>query len=283
MIGITSYLPDKDSRVKRLEAHRQQLEWLKFAFPEEDIVVCYQNYKPEEIPIESDLVFDEGIGAAPARNEVLKKFYSSDDDVLMLLDDDVWFYDYYNAKDFLKDIRNVKSWGMITPLNPAQSPFKEMNFKNIEIIEHSWILERCTSVLACGCYILRNFKKVYNKEYYFNTEMHPWELTGYEDIDFTLQLLADNIPVYKCCQVVEKGPNNESTLFDTEQYRLANHKQNISISCNKWLHIGVTSDGKVKNIKQSAQKILLVPRSTPYVLESNLYPKPKNTGMKSIF
>lgn len=286
MIGITSYLPnDSIIREKRLAIHREQLDWFKQALPDQKIIGCYQNYGYTPVPNESsdNLIFDSGIGMCEARNKLLEKFYGSDDDVLILCDDDVWFYDYYDSRNFLKDIEKFNDWGLIQILSPMHSPFKEANYKNIEVIQDNWILEPGTTILGVGLYILSNLKKRYCKEYYFDSSIKSWELSGYEDVDFFLQLYRDRIPIYKCNQLIEKSKEGGSTLFHTEDFRLENHKINIAATCSRYEKIGVGLDGSLTNVDKAAKHPILVKRDIPYVIEDRIKPKEKSTGMKSLF
>ena len=115
LIGQVSYLPNNELRTKRLEAARFQIEWLNKLLPQVKIVSVAQAYNASDYV---DGVFyheyENGIGAGPARNVILKEFYNSDYDWLFLCDDDTVLYPHYSADEFIKDIAfNVEKFDKI--------------------------------------------------------------------------------------------------------------------------------------------------------------------------
>lgn len=288
-IGIISYLPnDNELRTKRLQAHIKQLEWLKEWYPGIDINCIYQNYKEEEIPKEFITSYEEytnGIGAAASRNVLLEKFYHSDKDYMLLLDDDRLMYDYYDAKNFINDLIAVEKPNtvpIVMPLDPRFSPFKQENYRSKHIVETDWIIERNTSIMCSGIYIIGNIKKYHDKEIYFDENMDAAKSEGYEDADFLLQFMRNKLGVYKCKQLIVKSLNSEdSVIFDGMTDRLNRHKQNLKALADKYSDIGVVanSSGSVslKKVQLFSMTSILVSRSKKYEFKENLiYSKKTN-------
>ena len=139
MIGIISYYPDNEYlRTRRIQAHKNQIDWLTNLFKDEKITIVSQNYNETDYIIKDNIQYikyDKGIGPGKARNVILEKFYNSNDDTLFLLDDDIMMYDYYNVTPLLLDFYyNSSNYKMdaIIPNNPEFMPFKKFIYEKTD-------------------------------------------------------------------------------------------------------------------------------------------------------
>lgn len=291
LVGIISYLPDDlEVRDKRLTTHIKQLENIDSTFDNMDFLTIYQNYSELEIQqCEARIInksntstyqTHKALGANPARNIILKEFYSSDYEFLMLMDDDTVFYPYYDVKYLFSDLlayRNKTNIGMIRPCVPFMSPFKESNYKDRSTIEQCWILRSSMGLIPFCMIILSNLKENFGKEIFFDEVMNPRKGEGYDDYDFVFRLKEQNIPSHRCQQIVVNPLYSDSVVYSDETRR----KQHIDNICNVYnrypkLNVKYTVvEGKVKSdiSKLSNYLPLYIPRQQVYVFESGMIPK----------
>ena len=232
IIGIISYLPnDENLRLKRLQAHHKQIELLNKLNC--SIYILAQNYKKEELLNNNNIhyiLFDNGIGPSNTRNELLKRFYKSSEDWMLLCDDDRYFYDYYNIYDFFSELNITSSKFLqldyIRSHMASKLPFKKQIYEQPLNLTH-YVFEDTQTIGDTGIAIIKNFKKYYNKElYYDNLKAENGE--GYEDKDFCCQLKLNHIKTHILTTFISASYNytENSTLFTSMDNRLELHENN---------------------------------------------------------
>lgn len=296
LVGIIAYIPnDERLRKIRIDCHKKQLEWIRTEFcknVEYDIMGVYQNYTEQEVPENVDIVklHLEGIGAPRARNEILDEFYKDNKyDVCVVLDDDRLLYNYYDMTMFLPDLLNMKDERIkcIMPLDPRFSPFKQINYKQKQVIEENWVLKK-TTTSASGVFILHKNIKPY-KIYFEDLRSNLGQ--GYDDGDFLFKMLDKNIPPYRCYQLIIKTlGGDDSVLFEDYEKRLSLHESNLKVLYERWKHLGIkmtyNKEGKFRgftqpNINNELPLYITLPRKNKYEFEERMIYKKKVKNDKS--
>jgi hypothetical protein len=222
MAGIISYLPD-DTRLAdtRIEAHMKQLEWLRqFQLP---TTVVEQNYGLRLLhPRDSVIRYTKGIGPSAARNEILKKFYNSRYDWLLLLDDDVRIYEYYDYTNLIRQMReypdDFKKLDGFTCIVPNYVPFRQAN-KDDKTFNTHWKMQRLHFGEAVPILFMRNLKKFYDDEIYFDDSFSVSDDKIREDIEFHLRF-AQKYRMYQSTVMIGNFFNmhpEDSTLWLPER------------------------------------------------------------------
>lgn len=289
LIGIISYLPNETKlRQKRLKSHIQQLKELRNIFKDIFIYDVLQNYTEDEIKlldVDEYKVFDTGIGAGPARNEVLDYYYNSNYNTLLMLDDDTSFYNYYNIGEILEDIEALddKRIGLVTSLIPMLTPFKEINYQYEKIINNNFILHtKFQSLTSIGAtYIITKYLK--EKRLHFEN-LDPTKNEGYEDMDFYFKVLDSGFAIYKCNQLIMKLIlMDDSTIFKNREGRQSLMKNNMKVMYEKYKYLGLelktpTSFNldKVYYGNNIDVNMINVPRKEKYIFTEDVKYVPKN-------
>ena len=235
VIGIISYLPDNpELRSNRLDKHKRQLELFKTL--NVPIFIVAQNYKQEEltnIPNINYYVTEKGIGPANARNILLQTFYNSQEDYMMLCDDDIVFYEYYGIRDFFNELitnpnKFIDDLDYIRGVMASKVPFKQTVYDQRLNLTH-YVFEDRDTIGTTALAIVKNFKKYYNKEIYYE-DLNVSEGNGYEDKDFCCKLKINNIKTHVLDTFILKAFNytDNSTLFNTYEDRMNVHNDNNS-------------------------------------------------------
>ena len=235
VIGIISYLPDNpELRSNRLDKHKRQLELFKTL--NVPIFIVAQNYKQEElsnIPNINYYVTEKGIGPANARNILLQTFYNSQEDYMMLCDDDIVFYEYYGIRDFFNELitnpnKFINDLDYIRGVMASKVPFKQTVYDQRLNLTH-YVFEDRDTIGTTALAIVKNFKKYYNKEIYYE-DLNVSEGNGYEDKDFCCKLKINNIKTHVLDTFILKAFNytDNSTLFNTYEDRMNVHNDNNS-------------------------------------------------------
>jgi hypothetical protein len=95
-------------------------------------------------------------------------------------------------------------------------------------------LVKLTKHISGGFFIIKNFKKHYGKEYYFDET-----ISILEDQELGVRLAVDRYAVYECCNVILMSSiTNKSTIYvdDNEDRKLANAQATKEI-CDKYSNI----------------------------------------------
>lgn len=244
LVGIISYFTnDEKLREKRKKAHKDQLDWIYNTLPNPYVVVCAQNYRPEDFDPRVNKYIDEGnipIGPCKARNIILRELYASDEDFFIMLDDDTYPYPYYDSYQFFQDLPNpeFRKLDVIGALVPQQVPFKKSNYMDPNLLTHHLFVRK--PVRQLQFLILNNFRKLYNEEIYFDENMDPKKGTGQEDEDFLIQILAKGYTMMNCNTLIQNSPAYEaSTLFEDREARIKIFEMNAEALVNKWKDYGI--------------------------------------------
>lgn len=144
-------------------------------------VVYAQGYKDGDFVEGVDYIVNFGPTKRPAgaRNELLHLFYGSNEDFGLFVDDDIMLYegekygDSDNMVDILRDIPIESLDGVDTmePINPSQTPFSALYQKKGGILRHNLLLKRHIATSG-GAIFIRNFKKHYDEEVFFEDWKH---------------------------------------------------------------------------------------------------------------
>lgn len=285
IIGIISYLPnDVVLRSKRLDKHRKQLELFKTL--NVPIYIVAQNYKQEElskIPGINYYCIDRGIGPANARNIMLQTFYNSNEDFMMLCDDDMVFYDYYGIRDFFNELitnpnKFINDLDYIRGVMASKVPFKQTVYTQRLNLTH-YVFEDRDTIGTTALAIVKNFKKYYNKEIYYE-DLNVSEGNGYEDKDFCCKLKINNIKTHVLDTFILKAFNytDNSTLFNTYEDRMNVHSNNNSKIYEKYKDL---FDNNILKKCYKSPKVA-IKRCNDIVIPNNLIPD-KLKLKKSLF
>lgn len=292
LIGQVSYLPRNELRTKRSEAARFQIEWFNKILPQVRIVSVAQAYD------ESDYVdgvfyheYENGIGAGPARNVILKEFYNSDYDWLLLCDDDTVLYPYYSVDEFIKEVafnpEKFENIDAISALEPEYYPYKKLNYEDRANLTHYKFEPRVLNSGSATSFI-RNIKKYYGKElYYPNIDANKGE--GREDIEFLIEWLKQGFTWYTMQTMIRKSLCfDKSSIFgaDTKaRDKILMH--DLDVICERYKYDGITRDIKGKitwanfnNRFNKSEKLLYIERNEPIEYDEQTTPKEKHNSIK---
>lgn len=288
-IGIISYLPnDEKVRQDRIKAHHKQLALMyKLNCP---IYILSQSYQDSDF-VENDVIHyikhEKGIGPANARNELLRQFYNSEDDWMLLCDDDRYFYDYYDIFTFFNEIiNNSKKFidlDYIRTHSANKLPFKKLIYEN-PLNLTNYVFEDTQTIGDTGIALVRNFKKYYSKELYYN-DLKAENGEGYEDKDFCCILKLNGIKTHILTTFISSSYNytESSTIFKSYDYRMSVHSSNNELVVERYKNTDLFVNGKLN--KKYKDNPILVPRKCPMVIPDNLKPKYEsgNTNAKKLF
>jgi len=144
--------------------------------------------------IKSDLQMPPG----HARNIGLNHFYSTDDDYCILLDDDT----YIEKGDSLIDTVKAKDIGDVITVTHSDLCYYLDSFTKHHMVKG------CNHIIT-GCFIVRNFRKRYKQELFFNTNFVADEEIGLlygEDVNFARRAITKGYRVY---EVLSSAVNEE--------------------------------------------------------------------------
>ena len=291
MIGIISYLPDNELRSQRLEASRVQIEWLNKLLPNTRKLSICQRYNKDELPPPDYQLYTEGIGAANARNIILKEFYQTDYDWLFLCDDDTIAYQYYHYEDFIHDIVNnpdkFNGIDAVSAVEPEYHPYKKLNYQDrANLTYYKFEPRELNSGSATS--IIRNVNKYYDTEVYY-PDIDATTGEGREDMEFLFDWLKHGFTWYTMDTWIRKSLMfDKSSLFgkDTKSRDklLMTCLDNI---CKRYAQDGLQrlSNGKITwsafNDKYNkSKKVLYIKREKPIEFEDNVKPKEKQFSKK---
>jgi hypothetical protein len=225
-IYIISYLPDDITlRNKRKEFHKKQLEWCNDNNLE--VIVIAMNYTPEDY-IDGIRYIYKGEKMPPgyARNVALKDFYNSNRDFAVFADDDsilsspgYGYSDTFFQKFNKWDTKKQQKLYYVQPVIPNWMPYKKT------INTHTdFAFDGCIKAKS-SFFILKNFKKHHQVEFYFSEEFKYVNniLIPSEEFDFVIQLneagfttlTMKNIVLYEYA-----AKDSDSTYVNSRQERL---------------------------------------------------------------
>lgn len=274
MIGMISYLPDDTVlRQKRLQCALTTYNYLTKLFPEEIIHIVDQNYTQEDRKLFGSNIkwwcMSYGIGPAKARNFILELFYKSTDDYCILTDDDISFYDYYDADIFMRNLYYGKynNYGIdiVVPLSPNLKPFKQRLLD--AGIDRNFVLFPSSLSDIPNFMLLKNSRK----HLFYNDSLDLFSSDIPEDADFILRCMLSKKTCYVGWFIIKKNlALYDSVLFPNEL--LSDTIEHRRLTAN--LRSYIESTYKIKMSKFSRRynsaKTLLIPRDTYYTLPDNL-------------
>ena len=291
-IGIISYLPDTEFREKRKQVHCDQISWLRQLYGNnQEIYVVAQNY--EENDYLDNLIYHKAnkpLGGSIARNIILKRFYESDEDYLLILDDDTMIYPYYHMDIMMKEFQTVPSKyleeiDMTVASYPAYKPFKKVIFNDPQN-KFMYKFVPKPHIINMSLMFLKNLKKYYDKEIYFDEKMvlpPDFELTM-EDTEFGLACIVEGMKCYQAECLIAKCPNwNTSTIYKDESKRLDKNKKSIEYIIEKYKNYGILrreygrmDTKRFNKAFHKAKQILYIPREEPIQFSEKEIPENNN-------
>lgn len=251
IVGIISYLPEDSAiREQRKSAHQKQLEWLRSILPDTPIYVAQRGYREEDFVDGINYISaDPGVGAA--RNNLFREFYRTDEDFMLILDDDFGLYDYYGGDEMLREVNDYPEKFMELDLinfsNPTKAGFRKPMMDNREIVEKYYTFNSIASKQVCLA-IVKNFKKYYNKEYFFYNEPTAYSTIA-EDYEFIFQLILDGLNAVTGADLIGKVFSNLSTVTDYSK-KLSNSKQHIEMLNSTYLYLAKKYELPMTDVNQ---------------------------------
>lgn len=223
---IISYLPDEQKlREKRLQHHKQQLDWLEDLYSRgyiEGINVFEMNYTDEEkedhLNQYESLNFvnfdNEKLMPGFARNRLLDQFYNSLDSFGLFMDNDCMIKpDSIMGDDIIYYFRQkwdeMDGLDLISIIYPYMEPYTKNYQENKEFRDNNLYFRRATGFKG-SLFFIRNIKKDYDKEIYF-------EWGESEELDFSMEFIYNGLGSHKCYNAVlrEMG-QSYSSLYTAE-------------------------------------------------------------------
>jgi len=230
---ILSYFGNDEVREKRKEFHKRQLEWLFSQKPDMKVVIYAQGYKPEDFIKQDNIRYIVNEGAllppGPARNMLLKDFYSSDNDYGLFMDNDSVLYEHYEGKDIINFINDrgkefLRRVDCFYPLDPRKKPFRKYIEQNKDMFEKNFVLNNVDN-LKTSLFFLKNLRKHFDKDFHMKyngiEELYfDEEFEVLEDVDFGFCLVITRRRVYEAPSLILKEfAVNDSTLFKDDKSR----------------------------------------------------------------
>lgn len=286
LIGIISYLPDTEIRIKRYNTHKKQVAWLQELYPDCEIWVVAQNYREEEyLDGVNYFTYSEGIGPSKARNVLLGLLYSSEENFMLLADDDSIIYPYYNMEEFMRlfaqdDNGCLDGVDWVVAVDPEVRPFKKSIFIDKSNLTH-FKLSRKPMGLGTSLGFIRNIRKHYGQTIYYNEDLNPCGGgLGYEDIEFCIRWMLEKRTLYVADAWIKKSPMwNKSTIFTDKGDRADNKKPSLKLVLEQYARFGITfKDNRLiskefNNSFNQTEPRMYIPRPTPIELPEKLIPK----------
>jgi len=227
-IYIISWFGEGANLDKRLQYHDNQLAWCHKNNLEP--VVFAQNYKEEYYRENVTYIRYNGqvLRFGEARDRLLPLFYQSDDDFAIFADNDALLYEgpkYGHNDQFVQimkdiDVKQFDHIDLFYPINPAFVPFSKDLEKHKIIDQTGWRMR--PGYVAAQFFILKNLKKFYNKEYYYdpNFVKSDRSILPAEDQEFAVRLINDGYTSFACLNLIKKDQglhNSDSTWSDHDR------------------------------------------------------------------
>ena len=157
---------------KRRAFHNTQLEYIIKHWPDAEITVVAQEYKPEWYDEQVTEYIKTGqLTTAAARNILLKRFYDSTDDWALFMDDDCIFDDRLQPQEFVRSLMNGDfndtDADIITPIFGRFQPIHGVIKDNQHILDQCYYL-KSTTMLKTTAFFLRNLRKRHGHGMFFD-------------------------------------------------------------------------------------------------------------------
>ena len=274
-IYIISYLGQHDQD-KRLDIHNRQLDW---AISQNlKPIVLAQHYKDEWYRDDVEYIKHDGmlLRQVEARNILLNHFYASDQDFAIFADNDCYLYqgEKYGYNDrFVDTFRNIPkqnldSIDLFVAINPKNQPFTKDFETNKRLYETRWSFS--PAFIASGLFVLRNLKKFYDDEIYFDMNMikEDRSIIACEDQDLPIQMIMKNYGTFVCNNIVmkEEGSTSSTWTKNDKELRRKLTKEGHDYISNKF-NLPIQSESEkgiwMKTFKKKNKK--LKPRLVPII------------------
>ena len=174
---------------------------------------------------------------AKARNALLQHFYASDDDWAIFADDDTKLLtDQEQVLDTIRPfLASLPDY--VAAAKPAYGGSAPMISDKRTMLEVDKRTFGFTTSIAGGWFFLRNLRKVYNKEIFFDDEL--WTIDPFvamEDADFGLNLIDNGWKILSASSLfVAVDLTTESTWSDAKNVvRLQSNQRGKEILTKKW-------------------------------------------------
>lgn len=274
-IYIISYLGTSDQD-KRLQIHNRQLDWaINQGLKPIVLAQQYQDdwYRPDVTYIKHN---GELLRQVEARNILLHHFYNSDEDFAIFADNDCYLYQgsKYGYNDIFVEtfknipLENLYNIDLFVAINPKNQPFTKDFETNQRLYETRWNFT--PAFIASGMFVLRNLKKYYNDEIYFDLNMIKADrsIIACEDQDFPIQMIMKDYGTFVCNNIVmkEEGSTSSTWTKNDKELRKQLTKEGHDYISNKFnLPIQSVSEKGIwmKIFKRKNKK--LKPRLVPIV------------------
>jgi len=231
-IYIISWFGNGNNLEKRIRYHDNQLDWCHKNKLEP--VIFAQNYKDEYYRSNVTYIKYNGqvLRFGEARDQLLKIFYQTDDDFAIFADNDAFLYEgskYGDNDRFVQmmqemDINQFDHVDCFYPINPAFVPFTKDLKKHKISDQTSWRMR--PGYVAAQFFVLKNLKKFYNKEFYYDSNfvLPDRSILPAEDQEFAVNLIHNGYTSFACPNLIKKDQglhNSDSTWsnHDREVWR----------------------------------------------------------------
>lgn len=230
-VRIISWFGNDEIRDKRKEIHNKQVDW--FLSKGLKVQVFCQQYKEEDYRNDVEYIkseFPNVLLPGTARNFLLESFYNSNEDYSFFCDNDSVLYDniqHIDGSNFISILNEITEQNIhvdcYLPIIPMHTPFSDFAKKNEHILNKNLMFKR-TYKLKGSLFVLRNLKKFYNKEVYFDQDSFTnkeGKIISGEDMGFACELISQGFGVYECKNIILKEfSTNLSTWVDDISKRL---------------------------------------------------------------
>ena len=251
-------------------------KYIKFLLASLDEVVivaqCWDQATIDEYLAEGEgrltiLPFDKPLGVAEAKNVYLREyFYKSEDPYLLISDDDGYLSDVYDIKDLFSILstndQRTQHLDFIVGTNQVLVGYKRVNLEKKELVEKNFTFSK-PSLKYLQIFIIRNFKKVYNKEIYFRDTANGKRI--HDDLDMILRMKLLGYNIVRCDQFVFYCKFEYSTLRLSDDHikELDEQSDYTKEMLSNEFHMSVK--GLEGTIKKRSYNLLPIRRNYDYV------------------
>lgn len=236
-VRIISYIPSDENEEKRIEAHRNQLEFfLSLGLKVEVYTIKPKTNHMIDLCDVEYFVCEEKSLPGTSRNFHLKRFYKSDEDFTIICDNDSFFRadgKYIPAGihviDALKKF-DFEGIDLFVPVDGAMTPYSVL-LEDPEA-KNNFLFSRTNVFRGCVMFV-RNIKKHYNKEIFFNSAFEEdGNVIPGEDTAFGFEFIKNGLGAYRCDTLILKEYMRDASSWvrDMEQRKIRNEKMRDKLS-----------------------------------------------------
>jgi len=244
----------------RKELHNNQIKWILKNFDNHvKVIILAQFYNPDEFYkhprieyiINNDILLTPNL----ARNKLKEHFYKSDEDYCLFLDNDIIL-----DKNFIKTIKEYKT-EILYNLYTQNVGVLSLKYYTYSSTNNTTEIQFIYSFFGYseGLYIFRNFKKLDDKEFYYDSEHNLMQNC---DMSIRLFLSGFNVYYYTPLIMIESQPKENSTLTDARKLYKDVIRKKITDKWNKIFNTNINFSDLIPYINNSKFDIV----STPYII-----------------